>query len=222
MRVVRPGGRRPQRQARAAAHGLRGQAGKHTNDPRVFGSVIVLKIIKIIAFVVALLTVCPHQRDATSSTIADDLDIKRRELEDLDRNLQRLRSEQDRAAAAGESALRLRLTARARGDSSPSTQVTHPRLHFKSLQITSPSTHTSVASRDTSIFHHASRDSPRSPHHSRHRTRPHLRRSASPRYSPRRNPRCARFLERRRGRARARALPSATPFARCGSSPVGN
>jgi len=49
------------------------------------------------------------QRDATSSTIADDLDIKRRELEDLDRNLRRLRSEQDRAAAAGESALKLRL-----------------------------------------------------------------------------------------------------------------
>ena len=108
MRVVRPGGRRPQRQARAAAHGLRGQAGKHTNDPRVFGCHC-FKIIKIIAFVVALLTVCPHQRDATSSTIADDLDIKRRELEDLDRNLRRLRSEQDRAAAAGESALKLRL-----------------------------------------------------------------------------------------------------------------
>ena len=72
------------------------------------------------------------QRDATSSTvrfflliferamrmtvlfliykqIADDLDAKCRELEELDRKLQRLRSEQDRAAAAGEGALKLRL-----------------------------------------------------------------------------------------------------------------
>ena len=130
MRVVRPGGRRPQRQARAAAHGLRGQAGKHTNDSRVFGC----HCLKIIAFVIALLTVCPHQRDATSSTIADDLDIKCRELEDLDRNLQRLRSEQDRAAAAGESALRLRL----KREELFSAEV-RPR-DFKSL--TSPSTHT--------------------------------------------------------------------------------
>ena len=89
---------------------------------------------KIIASVVALLTVCPHQRDATSSTIADDLDIKCRELEDLDRNLQRLRSEQDRAAAAGESALRLRL----KREELFSAEV-RPR-DFKSL--TSPSTHT--------------------------------------------------------------------------------
>ena len=49
------------------------------------------------------------QRDATSSTIADDLDAKCRELEELDRKLQRLRSEQDRATAAGEGALKLRL-----------------------------------------------------------------------------------------------------------------
>ena len=90
--------------------------------------------LKIIAFVIALLTVCPHQRDATSSTIADDLDIKCRELEDLDRNLQRLRSEQDRAAAAGESALRLRL----KREELFSAEV-RPR-DFKSL--TSPSTHT--------------------------------------------------------------------------------
>ena len=89
---------------------------------------------KIIASVVALLTVCPHQRDATSSTIADDLEIKCRELEDLDRNLQRLRSEQDRAAAAGESALRLRL----KREELFSAEV-RPR-DFKSL--TSPSTHT--------------------------------------------------------------------------------
>ena len=57
--------------------------------------------------------------------------------------------------------------------------------------------------------------------HSRRRTRPHLRRSASQRYSPQRNPRCARFLVTTRP-SRARALPFATPFARCGSSPVGS
>ena len=44
-----------------------------------------------------------------NTQIADDLDAKCRELEELDRKLQRLRSEQDRAAAAGEGALKLRL-----------------------------------------------------------------------------------------------------------------
>ena len=96
MRGIRPGARRAQHQAGPAARGFRGQAARR----HVLHGSCLFTYFR-----------TGDENDGLfyNTQIADDLDAKCRELEELDRKLQRLRSEQDRAAAAGEGALKLRL-----------------------------------------------------------------------------------------------------------------
>ena len=96
MRGIRPGARRAQHQAGPAARGFRGQAARR----HVLHGSFLFTYFR-----------TGDENDGLfyNTQIADDLDAKCRELEELDRKLQRLRSEQDRAAAAGEGALKLRL-----------------------------------------------------------------------------------------------------------------
>lgn len=96
MRGIRPGARRAQHQAGPAARGFRGQAARR----HVLHGSFLFNYFR-----------TGDENDGLfyNTQIADDLDAKCRELEELDRKLQRLRSEQDRAAAAGEGALKLRL-----------------------------------------------------------------------------------------------------------------
>ena len=96
MRGIRPGARRAQHQAGPAARGFRGQAARR----HVLHGSFLFTYFR---------TGDENDGFYKYAQIADDLDAKCRELEELDRKLQRLRSEQDRAAAAGEGALKLRL-----------------------------------------------------------------------------------------------------------------